>query len=182
MRSARLLPVLTLTLLLAGCVGPVVPNPRTGETRYLCCNLRYEKPKITDVTYQIGTLIPFGTRVQIVSVRRNAVEFQPEGYPVITMVLKFGKNQMSVDRMIDEWFVTEDPRKKLKKIPAKRVKLIEQGLIDDGMSKFEVMTALGIPAAHRTPTMESSEWHYWQNRWVEWTVYFDKDKVSRIQR
>jgi hypothetical protein len=50
------------------------------------------------------------------------------------------------------------------------------------MSKFEVMTALGIPAAHRTPTMESSEWHYWQNRWVEWTVYFDKDKVSRIQR
>src|SRR5262245_24456474 len=103
MRLARLLPVFALALLLAGCVGPVVPNPRAGETRYLCCNLRYEKPKITDVTYQVGTLVPFGTKVQIISVRRNAVEFQPEGYPAITMVLKFGKNQMSVDRMIDEW-------------------------------------------------------------------------------
>lgn len=182
MRRLLVLPLLALTLLVSGCVGPVVPNARTGETRYLCCNLRYEKPKITDVTYQVGTEIPFGTRVQIVSVRRNAVEFQPEGYPVITMVLKAGAKTITVDQMIDAWFVTEDPHRTLKKVPAKRMKLIEQGIIDDGMTKLEVKTALGIPPAHRTPTLESNEWHYWQNRWAEWVVYFADNKVIRIQR
>lgn len=169
-------------LLLAGCVGPVVPDPRTGETRYLCCNLHYEKPKITDVNYQVGTLIPFGTRVTITSVRRNAVEFQPEGFPAITMVLKYGDKQITVDQMIDQWFVTQDPRRLLKKVPAKRVKLIEQGIVDTGMSKTEVKIALGIPPAHRTPTLESSQWVYWQNRWVQWIVYFDGDKVSTVSR
>lgn len=182
MRRTTLLPLLVLALLVTGCVGPAVPDPRTGETRYLCCNLHYEKPKITDVNYQVGTMVPFGTKVQIVSVRRNAVEFQPEGYPTILMVLKYGDKQITVDQMIDQWFVTEDPRRTLRKVPAKRVKLIEQGIVDTGMTKHEVKTALGIPPAHRTPSLDSSQWHYWQNRWVQWIVYFDGDKVSTVSR
>jgi hypothetical protein len=182
MRHTLLLPLLALVLMLPGCVGPVIPDARTGETRYLCCNLHYEKPKITDVTYQVGTMVPFGTQVKIVSVRRNAVEFQPVGYPTILMVLKAGDKQLTIDQLIDQWFVTNDPRRALKKVPAKRMKLIEQGIVDDGMTKTEVKTALGIPPAHRTPTLDSSEWHYWQNRWAEWVVYFDGDKVVRIQR
>jgi hypothetical protein len=98
------------------------------------------------------------------------------------MVLKSGAKTITVDQLIDAWFVTEDPHRTLKKVPAKRMKLIEQGIIDDGMTKTEVKTAIGVPPAHRTPTLESNEWHYWQNRWVEWVVYFANDKVTRIQR
>ena len=47
----------------AACKGPVVRSALTGQTRYLCCNLRYEKPAITDNPYQVGTMIPAGTPV-----------------------------------------------------------------------------------------------------------------------
>src|SRR5262249_7111941 len=45
--------------------APEVPNPLNGATRYLCCNLYYEKTTISDVAYQVGTKIPFGTRVHV---------------------------------------------------------------------------------------------------------------------
>ena len=74
---------LALTAFLAACKGPAVPHPMTGETRYLCCNMHYEKPEISDVNYLKGTLIPFGTRVQVLEVRKNSVKFQPAGHPTI---------------------------------------------------------------------------------------------------
>jgi hypothetical protein len=46
-----------LALLAAvGCQGPRVPHPLTNQSRYTCCNLHYEKPDITDVNFQQGTL------------------------------------------------------------------------------------------------------------------------------
>jgi hypothetical protein len=58
-----------LAVIAGACKGPVVPSPLTGQTRYLCCNVRYERPEITDNFYQVGTLIPFGTPVNILEVR-----------------------------------------------------------------------------------------------------------------
>jgi len=70
--SRQLTPLLALAALLASsgaCKGPVVQSALTGQTRYLCCNMRYEGPVITDKPYQVGTLIPVGTRVEIIEVR-----------------------------------------------------------------------------------------------------------------
>jgi outer membrane protein assembly factor BamE (lipoprotein component of BamABCDE complex) len=165
----------------AGCKGPAVPHPLTGQTRYLCCNLHYEKTEISDVNFQQGTVVPFGTNVQILEVGRRSVQFQPSGYPAITLVLRYGKEVLPMDQYLDRLFLPDDPRAKLRRVPAATVKLIEQGSIDVGMTRDQVLMALGYPPAHRTPSLESPQWRYWENRWHQFVVYFDGDKVSRVQ-
>ncbi len=182
---------LALTALLAACRGPAVPNPMTGETRYLCCNMHYEKPDISDVNYLKGTLIPFGTRVQVLEVRKNSVKFQPAGHPTITLVLRYGKEAITMDQYLDRIFVREDPHTKLPRpgkdkkqaAAAERTrKLIEEATVEPGMTKDEVLMTLGYPPVHRTPSLSAPMWTYWANRWATFEVYFDGDKVARVQR
>ena len=182
---------LALTAFLTACKGPAVPHPMTGETRYLSCNMHYEKPEISDVNYLKGTLIPFGTRVQVLEVRKNSVKFQPAGHPPITLVLKYGKDAMSMDQYLERIFLRENPHAKLPKpgkdkkqaAAAERTrKLIEEGTVEPGMTKDEVLMAIGYPPVHRTPSLSATMWTYWANRWQTFEVYFDGDKVSRVQR
>jgi hypothetical protein len=195
--TALALPLLAL----AACKGPVVPSPLTGESRYLCCNVHYEKPEITDVNYQRGALIPFGTRVQILEVRKSSVKFQPEGHPPMTLVMRHGRNIVTMDQYMDRIFVTEDPRLKLRSraaAPARGkkgskaartpdtssaiVNAIEQSTVEVGMTRDQVLMSLGYPPAHRTPSLESPTWTYWMNRWETFTVNFDGDKVASVVR
>jgi hypothetical protein len=184
------------------CKGPAVPHPLSNQFRYTCCNLHYEKPDISDVNYQQGTLLPAGTRVQIMEVRGNKVTFAPVGHPPITLVLKYGDKQITMDQYLAREFLEQDPRAKLaapapapagrkggkgqataKPATAPNVRsAIEQGYAEAGMTKEEVLMALGYPPAHRTPSLDSAAWTYWQNRWRTFVVYFDGDKVVRVQR
>jgi hypothetical protein len=181
------------------CKGPSVPNPLVGQTRYTCCNMHYENPEISDVNYQKGTLIPFGTRVQILEVKRNSVKFQPEGHPPIVLINKYGKDVLPLDQLMERYFLPYDPHAKLaaakpaargakgKNAPkgsgtAEQRKLIEQAQIEPGMTREQVLMALGYPPAHRTPSLDGSTWTYWQNHWVTFEVYFDGDKVARVTR
>src|SRR5256712_12084846 len=133
----------------------------TNESRYLCCNLHYEKTEISDANYLKGTLIPFGTRVQVLEVRKNSVKFQPAGHPPITLVLKYGKDALGMDQYLERIFLREDPHAKLPK-PGKDKKqaaadeptrqLNEEGTAEPGRTKDEVGMALGYPPAQRTPT------------------------------
>src|SRR2546427_11138369 len=102
-----------LATLLAACKGPGVPHPMTNETRYLCCNLHYEKPEISDANYLKGTITPFGTRVQVLEVRKSSVKFQPAGHPPITLVLKYCKDATTMDQYLERIFLREDPHAKL---------------------------------------------------------------------
>lgn len=168
-----------------GCVGgPKVESPLTGQYRYTCCNLRYEKPQITDVNYQVGAIIPYGTRVQILEVKKNAVRFQPDGHPEMTLVYRHGRKALPFEQYLDRLFLDHDPRPKGKatKASAKSAKLIEQGVVEPGMTRDEVLKAVGYPPAHRTPSLDSPVWTYWRNRWESYFVYFDGDKVDRVTR
>jgi hypothetical protein len=171
---------LALVALASGCRGPEVASPLTGTTRYLCCNLYYLKPRVTDVAWQVGTKVPFGTRVHVDRVRRDSIDFTPEGHPTLTVEYKFGERTTPFDVYLDRLLVDRDPRGKLRKVAPKRVTAIEQGLIEPGMTKEQVLMARGLPPAHRTPSLDSPTWTYWQNRWDSLVVYFVGDKVDRI--
>ena len=182
--------VSALALALA-CKGPSVPSPLTGQSRYLCCNLHYDKSEITDVNYLQGTPVPLGTTVQILEVRKNSVRFQPAGHPPLTLVFRHGRKMMTFEQYLDRLFVAEDPRAKLPKPSRDRKhageaekvrKAIEGGMVEPGMTREQVLMAVGYPPAHRTPSLESSMWTYWTNRWATYQVYFDGDRVSRVNR
>jgi hypothetical protein len=205
MARARLRTALVAGALLVtaapGCKGPSVPHPLNNEYRYLCCNTHYEKPEITDVNYQRGAIIPYGTRVQILEVGSKRVKFQPTGHPPITLTLRHGKNVLTMDQYLDRLFLAEDPREKLRPVavrpsgkgkksagkaaaesPSKTIKLIDQGIVEEGMTREQVLMSLGYPPAHRTPSLDAPMWTYWANRWATFEVYFEGDKVVRVNR
>jgi hypothetical protein len=165
-----------------GCKGPQPPNPLDNQSRYLCCNVWYEHDEINDVLYQWGTKIPFGTRVQILKVGKDFVKFQAEGHPAIKLELRYGAKVLTIDDYVNRIFVVDDPRAKLKKVPAKTVKQIEEGQVAEGMTRDQVLMAVGYPPAHRTPSLSQSDWHLWQNHWHQWLVNFEGDKVVSVQR
>jgi hypothetical protein len=160
--------------------NPKVPSPFLGQTRYLCCNLHYDRDTISDVNYQQGTLVPLGTPVRITDVRAKSITFEPEGQPPLPLALKYGRRQTSIDELFSRYFLETDPRRQLARLPAETRALIETGDIANGMTKDEVLMALGYPPAHRTPSLEAPIWTYWQNRWHEFTVYFEGDRVARF--
>jgi hypothetical protein len=184
MRSTRLaLVAVALTgLALAACNPPAPPHPATTETRYTCCNIYYEDHEIPDTLWKVGTMIPVGTPVRILKVGRNDIEFQATGRPPITLVLKYGKGAKSIDQYLNEMFPTTDPHAKLAKTKPKTRDLIEKGIVEPGMTRDQVLMSLGYPPAHRTPSLDAPEWHYWQNRWHQFVVYFDGNKVARVQQ
>jgi len=165
----------------SACQSPAPPHPLTHQSRYLCCNLHYEHPKINDANYQVGAVVPFGTRVEILAVSRGSVEFRPDGHPAITLVYKYGAKSLPFDQYLDRLFVSQDPRAKLKKVSAKTVQLLQEGAVAPGMTRDQVLMAVGYPPAHQTPSLEVPSWRYWKNRWVQFVVFFDGDKVARLQ-
>jgi hypothetical protein len=186
----RLLVALTSVLATACPMqGPRTPHPLNDQTRYLCCNLRYEKTDITDVNYTTrGTMVPWGTPVKVLRVEGQKIQFQPTGHPPLTLVHKVGRKSESMDQYLDHLLLTTDPHTRIK-APGKRdtetarlEKLVAQGEVEKGMTRDQVLRSLGYPPAHRTPSIESTTWTYWQNRWATMVVVFDGDKVVRVER
>jgi hypothetical protein len=183
MRTPRLLLLAVTVGALAAACHPVVPHPWAGTDRYLCCNLHYEKLKTSDLNPTVGTLVPFGTKVTIIQVRKDQVEFQPVGHPTITLDYHWGRKTQPFETYLQEIFVDEDPHAKLRraKVPAKRINAIDEGRVEVGMTRDQVLMAIGYPPAHETPSLQSREWRYWRTRWDGYSVFFDdNDRVMRV--
>src|SRR5438094_5466484 len=158
MPRAHLAAAAALALAVA-CKEPTVPHPLANQFRYTCCNLHYEKPEITDANYLRGTLIPFGTRIQILEVRKDSVTFKAAGHPPITLTLRDGARSLTLDQYLDRVFPPDDPYARLPKLPPdgkqaaeadKTRTLIEQGTVTFGMSRDQPRLALGCAPAHGT--------------------------------
>src|SRR5262245_22221543 len=189
MRRAFLLFLGVLALALLGACGGTrsgraVADPRVGQVFYLCCNVHYPqgKPEITDAIAWQGTLIPFATRVEVQKVTRDSVRFEAPGHPPITLVYEHGSKVLPFSAYLSRLFVTEDPRLKLKKVPAREVKLVEKGTVAPGMSRDQVVMALGYPPADRTPSLDAPAWTYLAGPSETAVVYFDGNRVSSVLR
>ncbi|HIE06990.1 MAG TPA: hypothetical protein EYP64_02980 [Desulfarculaceae bacterium] len=70
----------------------------------------------------------------------------------------------------------------LKGFSAIDLKGIKKGKAYKGMTKKGVMTALGYPAAHETPSLDDNQWKYWRNRFRTVVVEFNsKGKVVNVR-
>ncbi|MCK5313403.1 MAG: hypothetical protein KAJ62_14910 [Desulfobacteraceae bacterium] len=50
---------------------------------------------------------------------------------------------------------------------------IKRGKVYKGMTKKGVLTALGYPAKHKTPSLKNKFWVYWQNKWLTRIIKFN---------
>lgn len=187
MKKLFLLGIATLGLIfLSGCVTPLnvgevlqLPNDAKLYTRY---NIWYEIPwDISSINYQRGKIIPFGTRIKLVSADPQRIKFEVVSTARTYTIAYHEKWFMQpIDGYIKQLVTTKDRSEQTKGISPEIRRLMLKGEIKKGMTKDEVEMTYGPPSPHRTPLRESLTWIYWDNRFVTKRVIFKKDKVIDI--
>ncbi|HEY3757641.1 MAG TPA: hypothetical protein VGL42_15925 [Opitutaceae bacterium] len=145
--------------------------PAVGNRYYIRHCLRYEHGVHETTNYGRGTLVPINTRVTLISERgkKLVISVEPGGQRVtVVNVEKYsGKDLPTIAREL----LTRNPVS-LDRFSTEVASLIRQGRPAVGMSKEQVVMARGYPPRHRTPSLESEIWVYWETRMMVATFAF----------
>jgi len=101
------------------------------------------------------------------------------GFSIISLPdnkeILFDCNEGNMHMTIEQYLplITSPTPVELNKFSELDRKGIADGKAYVGMTKQGVMTALGYPAAHRTPSPDANTWTYWRDRFGNFTVQFD---------
>ncbi|MBN1905695.1 MAG: outer membrane protein assembly factor BamE [Deltaproteobacteria bacterium] len=126
-------------------------------------------------------IVTVNTPVQIKSWKRKGfIIVNTETNEEIYFEYSEERMQMTAEEYLNK--ITSPAKVDLSKLSEKDLKGIKEGVASAGMTKDGVMMALGYPATHRTPSLESNTWVYWSNRFKTIAVTFDdKGIVTAIQ-
>lgn len=94
---------------------------------------------------------------------------------------EFNSRNMKIP--LDEYIslVTSAKPETLKGLNKTDQKGIKSGKALPGMTRNGVLTALGYPAKHKTPSLDEKKWTYWKDRWRTLVVEFGGNgKVARV--
>jgi hypothetical protein len=124
-------------------------------------------------------IIPAGSEITITKRKRKAFYFTFDGGKKGIFEFHGPRMGMDVNAYIDLISASQPTSQKgLSKLDRQGVK---EGKAMPGMTREGVMTALGYPAAHRTPTLDAGTWVYWTNRFGTIAVEFGPDgKVVKV--
>lgn len=127
-------------------------------------------------------IIPVGTEIQMVKQGwRGFVFTYDEGSKKVTFEYQEKRMGMNMDEYIE--MITSSKPVSYSGLSKQDKKGIADGKAYKGMTRKGVMAALGYPAVHKTPSLDSKTWVYWANRFKTIGVDFnDQGKVSRVRR
>ncbi len=154
---------------------------RKGTTLYTACNLWKEKGQIWAINFKSikGTLIPAGTRVNLVQVKRKVITFKTLDNTRHTIYIRFKYHPRMKPMDLAGLIFTDQPFETLtRNLTPNEIAAIRKGTDQAGMSKEAVLICYGYPAEHRTPNIEKNIWYYWKNRRKSFTVKFDSSGRS----
>lgn len=132
------------------------------------------------VNYMKGTWVPVNTKVQLLTKEKSFIMIRilESGEEV---KLSNAKKYSGVD--IDAMFermLSREP-KDLSTFPPEHVKKILWGEFAPGMTKAEIIVAIGYPPVHATPSLDKDSWRYWRNKFNTVVLHFKDDVLDHIQ-
>lgn len=146
---------------------------------YTCCNLHYDKDKISDANWTHAAMIPAGAPIRVLSWGSNEANVEIDGKPFV-IVQDYTKKQESIDAFVGKLVVPSSPKAKIAGWPQPVREAVHKGTVVPGMTREHVIVSVGYPPAHKTPTLDSPMWQHWQSRAGRFEVYFGPDgKVER---
>lgn len=129
-------------------------------------------------------ILPVNSEVEI-SVSRK--RFKRQGLQIgdakssRQIFLEYNESNMRTSMLDYIDLITSTKKTSLENLSSKDQKGIKKGKAYLGMSKDGIRIALGYPAKHRTPSLESHDWVYWIDRWRTMLVRFnDQGIVTEI--
>ena len=180
--------LIALSTLLSACGGtPVIADPQGQDllvegAAVTLVNLRPDpvRKKLSAVNYQQAGLIPRCTAVRFVEANDEVLVFENSDDGIEYQYIWYDGAAEDFGTHLSRVFGRRCDAAALKGLNALELKAIERAEVEVGMSKTAVLLAIGYPPEHRTPSLASSQWVYWRNRFNRFVLEFDGDRVSRI--
>jgi hypothetical protein len=155
--------------------------PKPPYEGYLCCNFFNDGSWVNDINYRSERhkLIPAGTPVKVLGYGRWRINVEIDGKK-----LDIG-NDFSRTIPLEAWaqriVVPEDPTKALAGAPRKIQDAVRDAKLLPGMTRAQVLLAVGWPPLSYNKDLEAPAWEYWVTRsYVVQVVWDDKGRVERI--
>lgn len=183
--SKRVIKIVTLLLMTTFLIGGFMSNVyAAGETMYNKYNIHAQADKkgLLKSSYANYTdpggghvIVPANTKLTVRPWKRFMKNYGfyydlPDGRHGVFEVHE-RRLGISVDEYMEQ--ILSPKPVSLKGFSATDLKGIKKGKAYKGMTKKGVMTALGYPAAHETPSLEDNQWKYWRNRFRTLVVEFN---------
>jgi len=166
-------------LILSGCGSDsYYINPTASEKIYTSYNMWYELGKeeaMWAINYKTGTMIPAGTEVSNIRVKKTQIFFvtvDDKKRYIVNFNAKFHPGKKPAD-YASMMFSEKDFLELTKEMSQTDIDGIDEGLIMVGMTKKAVIVAYGYPPEHKTPDLNDNVWRYWLNRFSSTEINFD---------
>ena len=96
------------------------------------------------------------------------------------MGLDYGRKLEKTAEWVDKLVVLQDPSERLAKYPANVRTAIEAGRLLTGMTREQVLMAVGYPSTYDTSKLDATPWKMYWNR-TQYLIHWSGGKVSRIE-
>jgi len=140
------------------------------------------RSRLYAVNYQLPGLIPLCSDVTIVEVSGKRLIFTLNA---TGKQYTYDYHRSAIDPMeahLRLYFGAECNSAEVQRLSAIDQEGIRLGKVKVGMSKAGVKYAIGYPPKRDTPTLEGTDWKYWNNRFNTMIVVFDEQgKVKEIR-
>ena len=173
----RLLPAI-LALIASAAAAQATEYP----AGYLCCNMRTDGSWISDSNYREGdkTVISAGTRATVTGYGRNRVYVDINGRKQ-ALGNDYSRN-ITLEDFANRYVVMQDPMIKIATYPRNIQQAIANARVTKGMSREQVLMAIGYPIADENPDLDNNQWRYWISSFAEFVVLFnDKGSVENVE-
>ena len=160
--------------------APKLTPPTKGSApRYTCCNLHYEGRWISDANWTTLPFVPAGTLVHLGQASRNRQDALVDGRPMV-IGLDYGREAESLSQLVARFTVTEDPAPRIAAYPLAVRLAIQAGKVRRGMTREQVLVALGPPGISDTRSLDSSTWTYRTYRNQAVMIVFEGDALADV--
>ncbi|MBB5943418.1 MULTISPECIES: outer membrane protein assembly factor BamE domain-containing protein [Xanthomonas] len=179
MRSFRSPFVLALALAAALPQLAAAADPKFSG--FLCCNMRSDGSWISDSNYAEDgkRVIPAGTPVQVTGYGRYRVNVLIDGKK--QSIGNDYSRDLGNEAFAQRYVVAQDPKLKLAAYPPKIREAIAANRVTKGMTREQVLMALGYPISSENPSLDAPLWRYWLDSFNEFQVSFDgAGKVDKV--
>lgn len=163
-----------LFMLASGSFG-IAAETKSDSVYYTRVGFYYENGTHKTTNYLLGTRVPINTEVEVLKKKACCILIRivDGGAKVkVENVKEFSGED--IDGIFDRMFSRHATD--LSEYSPGQVKLIMTGTFEPGMTKEQVIQSIGYPPKHRTPSLDSTSWRYWRNRFDTVSLYF-KDGV-----
>jgi hypothetical protein len=156
-------------------------QPTDVQAGYLCCNMRSDGNWMSDSNYlESGKfIVPFGTPVTMTGYGRYRVNIEING--AAQALGNDYSRYVPMEAFAKRYIVKQDPRAIVAAAPQKVRTAIESARVTKGMTRDQVLIALGYPIGNENPHLDATVWKYWLWTFSPFRVQFDSNgEVVRV--